>query len=374
MKIEFYRHNISEKDIANVNRVLRSVFLTTGKEVAKFEDNFSRFLGCKYTVGLTSCTAALHLSLLAFNIGVGDEVITTPLSFISTANSILYAGARPVFVDVEPETGNIDVSLIEKVITKKTKAIIPVHLYGQMCDMKRLRKIANKHNLIIIEDSAHCIEGKRDGIRPGQLGDAACFSFYATKNITCGEGGAITTNNSAIASKLKVLRSHGMSKSAGERYTGIYKHWDMELLGWKYNMSNIQATLLLNQLKLINKRLAEKEKLATEYLRAFKKMPQIKTPETLSGVKHARHLFTIWVKPQERDRLLRYLQRKGIGVAINFRAIHTLSYYRQRFGFRKGDFPLAEMIGNSTISIPLYPKLRKKEIGYIIKTVKNFYS
>jgi len=189
MKIEFYKHVINGEDIRRVNKVLRSLFLTTGEAVANFEGRMQEYLGIKNVVGVTSCTAALHLSLLAWGIGEGDEVITTPMSFCATSNVIIHAGAKPVFVDVEEKTGNINSELIEPGITKKTKAIIPVHLYGQMCDMRKIRQIADRYGLAVIEDAAHCIEGIRDGIRVGQCGDAACFSFYATKNITSGEGG-----------------------------------------------------------------------------------------------------------------------------------------------------------------------------------------
>ena len=191
-KIDFYRHSINARDIERVDRILRSIFLTTGKETATFEQNFSHYIGLKHTIGLTSCTAALHLSLIALGIGRGDEVITTPMSFCATANSILHAGAKPVFVDVEEETGNMNAELIEAVITEKTKAIMPVHLYGQMCDMKNIKRIAEKYNLRIVEDAAHAIEASRGGVRAGHLSDTACFSFYATKNITSGEGGAET--------------------------------------------------------------------------------------------------------------------------------------------------------------------------------------
>ena len=194
-KIDFYRHSINARDIERVDRILRSIFLTTGKETATFEQNFSHYIGLKHTIGLTSCTAALHLSLIALGIGRGDEVITTPMSFCATANSILHAGAKPVFVDVEEETGNMNAGLIEAAITENTKAIMPVHLYGQMCDMKNIKKIADKYNLRIIEDAAHAIEASRGGVRVGQLSDTVCFSFYATKNITSGEGGAVSTDN-----------------------------------------------------------------------------------------------------------------------------------------------------------------------------------
>ena len=250
-QIQFFKHNINDQDIENLGTVLRSVFLTTGETVRTFEADFSTYVSAPEAIGITSCTGALHLCLIAWDIGPGDEVITTPMSFCATANSIIEAGATPVFVDVEKDTGNIDADLIESAITEKTKAIMPVHLYGQMCDMRRIHEIAVKHGLVVIEDAAHCIEGMRDHIKPGQLGHSACFSFYATKNITCGEGGAITTNDKEKAELLRMLRHHGIDKSSSDRYTKRYQHWDMTVLGWKYNMDNIQA-LLCGQLKRID--------------------------------------------------------------------------------------------------------------------------
>jgi len=371
MRIEFYKHNISQQDIANVVEVLNSLFLTTGEVVNEFEGKFSRYLGSRYTVGVTSCTAALHLSLLAYGIGPGDEVITTPMTFISSANSIIYAGATPVFVDVEPETGNINADLIESAITSKTKAILPVHLYGQMCDMGKIREIADKHHLVVVEDAAHAIEAVRDGIKPGELGDAVCFSFYATKNITSGEGGAVSTNNEEIAEKLQKLRLHGMSKGAAERYSKRYEHWDMEMLGWKCNMSNIQAALLLNQLENIEKRWQRREQICQMYEEAFKEDSGVTCLKVLPNSKSARHVFTILVPLPKRDSILGQLQERGIGVAVNFRAIHLLTFYRQTFGYKRGMYPMAEKIGDSTITLPLYPKLSNEEVQYVIKVVKD---
>lgn len=389
MKIEFFMHNIGKEEIAKVEEVLNSIFLTTGNVVKEFEDNLGRYLGCKHSVGVTSCTAAMHLSLLAYGIGPGDEVITTPMTFIATATSILHAGARPVFVDVESETGNIDVAKIEEFIFSKCKidnstghlinrstnnrvrAIMPVHLYGHMCDMRGIRSIADEYGLVVIEDSAHCIEGERDGIKPGQLGDTACLSFYATKNITSGEGGVIATNDDEIADKLRLLRLHGMSRGAADRYTDKYQHWDMELLGWKYNMDNIHAALLINQLKLVEKRWKRRQEICTKYEDAFRNLDGVDFPKVLPGTKSARHLFTIWVDSNRRDKLLWKLQESGIGVAVNFRAIHLLKYFRETFGFERGMFPMAEKIGDSTISLPTYPKLSDSELGYVIKIVKE---
>jgi len=370
-KIEFFQHNINDRDRRRVNDVLRSIFLTTGKEVKEFENNFSRYINLNHTIGLTSCTAALHLSILALGIGPGDEVITTPMSFCATANAILHAGALPVFADVEEETGNINAELLEAAITGKTKAIIPVHLYGQMCDMEKIRSLADHYKLKLVEDAAHAIEASRDGIRVGQLSDTACFSFYATKNITSGEGGAISTDSDFLADALMMLRQHGIDKAAAERYTGRYTHWDMPLLGWKYNMDNIQAALLIGQLRRIEALRQKREELWQCYEEGLKQIKEIKLLKTLPGVKHARHLLTILVPPGRRDSLLWQLQERGVGVAVNYRPIHLLGYYRKTFGYSEGSFPVAESIGNRAVSLPLYPSLKKSDVRYIVRCLKE---
>jgi UDP-4-amino-4-deoxy-L-arabinose-oxoglutarate aminotransferase len=370
-KIEFFRHNIDNKDIRRVSAVLKSIFLTTGEEVAAFEREFSSYLGAEDTIGVTSCTAALHLSLLAFGIKPGDEVITTPMSFCATANSILHAGGRPVFVDVEEETGNINPGLIEKAITKKTRAILPVHLYGQMCDMVKIKKISERYGLVLIEDAAHAIEAERDGLRPGMASDSACFSFYATKNITSGEGGAISTNDSAKAEVFRTLRLHGIDKSAIDRYTGKYRHWDMPVLGWKYNMDNIQAALLRGQLERIEKLWKKRDRLWKSYENKLANVKGLRLLRTVEKSKHARHLFTALVTPRRRDEILHKLQEKRVGVAVNYRPIHLLKYYRKTFGYKTGDFPVAEDIGKRTISLPLYPLMKESEVSYVAETLKN---
>ncbi len=369
MKVEFFRHNLEEADIQNATRVLRSTFLTTGPVTAEFEKKFSQYLGLEHTVAVNSCTAALHLSLLALGIGSGDEVITTPMTFIATATAIMHTGAKPVFVDVEAHTGLIDVGKVEDAVTSRTRAILPVHLYGSMVDMKSIRDIADRHHLKIIEDCAHCIEGERDGIQPGQLGDVACYSFYATKNLTCGEGGAVATNNSELAAKIRLLRLHGMSKDAATRYSGYYKHWDMISLGWKYNMDDIHAALLVGQINRLSQYWYRREEISKIYDKGFHSFPGIRVPD-IKG-KSARHLYTIWVDPNKRDKILREIQDKGIGVAVNYRAIHNLSYFRDSFGFKPEDFPAANRIGESTLSLPLYPGLKDSEVEYIVESVKS---
>ncbi len=369
MNVDFYKHNIDENDIERAAGVLRSIFLTTGSVVAEFENAFASYLGLKSAIGVTSCTAALHLCLLAWGIGEGDEVITTPMTFCATSNAILHAGATPVFVDVEEDTGNINAELIESHITDRTRAIMPVHLYGQMCDMKRIRAIADKHRLIVIEDAAHCVEGQRDGMGVGQFGHAACFSFYATKNLTSGEGGAIATTDGEKAELLKVLRLHGINKSAADRHERTFQHYDMRELGWKYNMDNIQASLLLGQLDRLKGMWDRREALARRYEDALQSIPALRIMKNVPQSRHARHLFTILTPRGARDEFLVGLQKSGVGVVVNYRAVHLLDYYRKHFGYAMGAYPVAEDIGDRTLSLPLYPKLSDSEQDYVIHAV-----
>ncbi|MFH1914187.1 MAG: DegT/DnrJ/EryC1/StrS family aminotransferase [Pseudomonadota bacterium] len=372
-KIEFFRHNVGAEEIDSVVETLRGIFLTTGPKTRLFEEKFAEYLGAKYCLGTTSCTVSLFLALQALGIGEGDEVLVPSMTFIATANAVVQCGATPIFVDSESESGNLDVTKIAEAVTERTKAIIPVHLYGQMVDMKTIKEIADRHNLAIVEDCAHTIEGSRDGIVPGQLSNAACFSFYATKNITSGEGGAIVTNDKELADKLQALRLHGMSKSAADRYTAKYQHWDMAELGWKANMSDIQAALLLHQLELIDERLARKEAICQRYQTAFSEAG-IEFPVVLDNTKHARHLFTIWAPRGKRDDMLGLLQEKGIGVAVNFRAVHGLTYYAARPECMPHPLPVAEDIGDRTITIPMYARLTHQEIERVIEAVISSYN
>jgi dTDP-4-amino-4,6-dideoxygalactose transaminase len=370
MKVEFYRHSLSEDDIQRLVTVCRGLFLTTGKEVKEFEEKFAAYLGARYCVGVTSCTAGLHIALLGLDVGPGDEVITTPMTFAATSNTIFFTGATPVFVDVEPATGLMDLELLERAITPRTKAIIAVHLYGQMVDMKRLKEIADRRGLKIIEDCAHAIESERDGIRPGQLSDASCYSYYATKNITCGEGGSVVTNSPGLNDRLRLLRQHGLTSNAADRYAGAYKHWDIELLGWKYNMTNLQAAMLIGQIDRIESLWERREAVSRRYETGFAGVEGVQFPIVLPGVKSARHLFTIWVDPSRRDDVLADLQSRQVGVAVNYRAVHLLRLYQERMHLGRGTFPVAERIGDSTLTLPLYPSLPQAEQDYVIASVK----
>jgi len=371
MPIPFFMHDLGEPEIEEVRRVLAGPILTTGEVVAKFERRFADYLGRRHALAVTSCTGALHLSLLALGIGAGDEVITTPMTFIATSTAIIEAGAKPVFVDVEPDTGNLNASLIEAAITPRTKAIIPVHLYGQMCDMRAIRKVADKHGLFVIEDAAHCVEGMRDGIRPGELGDTACFSFYATKTLTCGEGGALVTDRDALVEKLRLLHHHGMTKTAADRHREGYQHWDMTVLGWKYNMDNIHAALLLPQLERLEENWHRRETVAQWYVQRLKECSGLSFISPKPGVRHARHLFPVWIGNGRRDEIIQGLQREGIGVVVNYRAIHLLTYFRETFDFRVGIFPHAERIGNETMSLPFYPAMSEKQVVAVTDTLSR---
>jgi len=364
-------HDLGQAELDAIAQVLAGPILTTGEVVVRFEQEFATYLGRKNVLGVTSCTGALHMALLALGIGPGDEVITTPMTFIATASAIMEAGARPVFVDVEPHTGNIDVSLIEKAITQRTKAILPVHLYGLMCDMRALRTIADRHRLAIIEDCAHCVEGQRDGVRPGQLGDVACFSFYATKNLTCGEGGALATDNDGLVEKLKLLRLHGMNKTAADRQLEGYKHWDMTLLGWKYNMDNIQAAMLLPQMRRLQSKLDKRHALALRYDELLAGVEGIRLQSLPPDAIHARHLYPVWIGSGKRDFVVEELARQGVATVVNYRAIHLLTFFAESLGYKQGDFPNAERIGDETLSMPFYPTMPDEYVDRSATTLRQ---
>jgi dTDP-4-amino-4,6-dideoxygalactose transaminase len=375
-KIEFFKHNLSSDDITSATRVIQSLFLTTGPMVEAFEREFAAYLNIEEVVGLTSCTGAIHLALLRHGIGAGDEVITTPMTFVATATAILQAGATPVFVDVCPKSGMILPETVKAAITERTKAILPVHLYGRMADMVGLSKVAQEYNIVLIEDAAHCIEGVKDGARPGQLSDAACFSFYATKSMTCGEGGALACKSTEDASWYRSARHHGITKNASHRYTKKYEHWDMEGMGWKYNMDDIQAALLIQQIDRLNDYRQRRQNLETLYRELlmdidgfdFMEAPQ---KNEISG----HHLFTTLVpKKISRDQVIEKMEENGIGCAVNYRALHNLTYFKEKCGYKPEDFPIANEIGNRTISLPLYPKLSEEEVKIVCDVLKKVIS
>jgi dTDP-4-amino-4,6-dideoxygalactose transaminase len=377
LKVEFYRHQLGEEELNGVKEVLGSLFLTTGPKTREFEQSFAAYLGVDGCLGVTSWTMGNFITLKALDIGPGDKVLTTPLTYVATANTILHVGAEPVFADVDPITGNLDPEAARKALTanKGVKAMIVVHLYGQMADMKALSELAKEFGVFLIEDCAHCVEGVRDGVRPGQLSDAAAFSFYATKNMTCAEGGAIVTNNQSLLERIRPLRLHGVDTYAmDQRKDGIYRHWDMTELGYKCNMHDLSAALLLPQLARIEETRKSRERLCKRYDKLLQGLDSIEIIPEIAGSTHACHLYTIRVDPGKRDRMLTELSLRGVGVGVNFRVVHLMAYYVERFGFEEGIFPMAERIGASTISLPLYPALREEEQEYVVGTIKSILS
>jgi UDP-4-amino-4-deoxy-L-arabinose-oxoglutarate aminotransferase len=354
-EIPFYWHDLGQPELDAIAEVLRGPILTSGEYTDRFESEFAQILGRKHVLATSSCTGALHIALLALGVGPGDEVVTTPMTFIATAAAIAEVGAKPVFVDVEPDTGNLDAALVEAALTPRTRAILPVHLYGLMCDMRALRTIADRHGLAIVEDAAHCVEGERDGVRPGQLGDVACFSFFATKNLACGEGGALATDRTDLVQHLKLLRLHGMSKTSADRHRDGYQHWDMPVLGWKYNMDNIHAAILLPQLARLRAKLAVRHALAAHYEKTLSQIEGVRIPASRPNTVHARHLFPVWIDGGRRDEVLARFRSLRIGAVVNYRAIHLLSYFKRALGHREGDYPIAEQLGDMAVSVPFYP-------------------
>ncbi len=367
---------IGGNEIEEVVDTLKSGWLGTGPKVAKFEKLISQYIGAKYALALNSCTAGLHLSLLVCGIGPEDEVITAPLTFCATANVIVHTGAKPVFVDVNRETMNIDENRIEQAITKKTKAIMPVHMAGRPCEMDKILNIAKKHNLFIIEDAAHAIGAEYKGIKIGNISDLTCFSFYVTKNVVTGEGGMITTNNKDFADKIKVYALHGMSKDAWKRYSDDgYKHYEVIYPGYKYNMMDIQAAIGIHQIKKIEKYNKKRQKIWDFYNENLHNLPITLPSQSNPKIKHAKHLYTILIDKNKtgitRDKFMQELHLCGIGSGIHFRPIHLYKYYKEQWGYKNGDYPNAEYIGERTVSLPLSAKITESEAQKIVKTVRE---
>jgi len=362
---------IEEDEIQEVVACLRSGWISTGPRVGKFQEMFRQYIGTKHALALNSCTAGLHLAMLAAGMGPGDEVITTPLTFAATANAIVHTGARPVFADIELPSMNIDPVQIEKKITPKTKAILPVHLCGRPCNMQRILEIAQAHNLVVIEDAAHAIEAVYHGKKIGSLGDLGVFSFYVTKNLVTGEGGMITTDNDAYAEKIEIYGLHGMSRGAWKRYSDEgFKHYQIVFPGFKYNMMDLQAALGIHQLKRIQTYLKRREEIWARYDAAFANLPVMLPAPPEPDTIHARHLYTPLVRLEamriDRDRIQQELHRLNIGTGIHFISLHLHPYYRDTYGYQPDDFPNARYVSERTLSLPLSAKLTDDDVHDVI--------
>jgi dTDP-4-amino-4,6-dideoxygalactose transaminase len=364
-----------DSEIKEVVDTIKSCWVSKGPKTVEFEKRFAEFAGVKHAIAMNSCTAALHVALVARGIGSGDEVITTPLTFCATANTIIHTGARPVFVDVDPGTYNIDVSKIKEKINEKTKAIVPVHYSGQACDMDKILEISKKYNLFILEDAAHATYTKYKDKLIGGIGDAAAFSFYATKNLSTGEGGMLTTNDDELAEKARILSLHGMSKNAWNRY-GKGGTWYYEVLypGFKYNMTDLQASLGLHQLDKLSGMQKIREEYAEMYNSAFKDTPEIIIPAVIPGNRHAWHLYVIQINDRllsiDRNKFIEELAEANIGTSVHFIPVHLHPYYEETFGYKPGDYSVAESIYDRIISLPLYPKMSIRDVEDVINAVR----
>ena len=367
VNVPFYRHSLTPDNSKYVSEVLKTPFLTSGPIGKEVEAQLSEYFNVKHTKLVNSWTNGAVATLLAMDIGPGDEVIVPAMTFIATANVVELVGARPVFVDCDPDTLLITPELIKAAITKNTKAVIPVHMYGQMCDVKAIREILPKDQKIsIIEDCAHTFEAKFGGERPGKHSDASIFSFYATKNVTCGEGGAIITNDDKLYERIQQAILHGMSAGAADRFkAGQYKHWGMEHLGTKANLPDLLACFLPDQISSIDRKLSEREQVAYKYESAFKET-NIRLPKIKSGITHSRHLFPIHVGADNRDRALLVLGDANIGATVNYRAVTSMGFYKKKYGFSATDFPVSQEWGSGTLSIPLFPGITEDEQKFVI--------
>ena len=374
--LPYHQPFIENEEIEEVVETLKSGWLTTGPRTLKFEEAFSDYIGCRHAIGLNSCTAGLHLALVAKGFTPNDEVITTTMTFPATANAIIHAGLRPIFVDIETGTLNIDVSQIEEKITPRTRAIIPVHFAGHPCDMDPIMELANKHKLTVIEDAAHAIEAKYKNRKIGNLGNPTSFSFYANKNITTGEGGMLVLNDESLADKIRILRLHGISRDAWKRYgKSGFAHWELHSPGFKYNMADINAALGIHQLKKVNHFLELRKKYSSLYDLAFSKIPELETLETRDYAEPAHHLYIISLRLEQltvsRDEFLDAIQSKGIGVAVHYKGLHLQPYYRKEYSIPQGKFTVATRYSERVISLPLYPRMSVGDIERVIGVVRD---
>jgi dTDP-4-amino-4,6-dideoxygalactose transaminase len=372
VNVPFYRHSLTPDNSRYIEAVLKTPFLTSGPIGKEVESQLCEYFNVSHAKLVNSWTNGAVATLLAMDIGPGDEVIVPAMTFVATANVVELVGAKPVFIDCDPDTLLVTPELIKAAITEKTKAVIPVHMYGQMCDVKAIKNIIPPGQKIsIIEDCAHSFEAKYNGERPGKYSDAAIFSFYATKNITCGEGGAIITNDANLFERIKQSILHGMSAGAADRFkTGQYKHWGMEHLGTKANLPDLLSCFLSEQIKTIDQKVGLREKIAKQYENTLINT-KIKFPKIHKEVVHSRHLFPIYVGSKSRDDVLQVLGEANIGATVNYRSVPTLGYYAKKYGFSGKEFPSSLLWGEGTISIPLFPGITSQEQNYVIEVLIN---
>lgn len=388
MMIPFHRPLIGEEEIASVTECLRSGWLTTGQRAVEFEKKFAEYIGAPHAIAVNSCTAAMHLALAALGIKRGDEVITTPYTFVATCEAIQYLGAKPVFVDIDPLTLNMNTDLLPQALTERTRAIVPVHLAGHPVDMPAIMAFARAHDLKVMEDAAHALEAEikindvENGRshfgkgKIGKIGDATCFSFYATKNLTTGEGGMVTCADADLAAHIRRLSLHGLSRDAWKRYTSTGS-WYYEVLeqGYKYNLTDIAAALGLAQLPKVQAMWQRRAEIVARYNAAFADMPELEIPTVKPGMQHAWHLYILRLQLYrltiDRNEFVEELYRRGINCSVHFIPLHLMPHYHKTYGLHPGDFPIAERQYVRVLSLPLYPALTDEEVKRIITTVQQ---
>ncbi len=374
--IPFALPDIGDAEVAEVTDALRSNWITTGPRVKSFETAFSAAVQGKHGIAVNSCTAGLHLALEALGVRADDEVIVPTLTFAATAEVVRYLGAKPVMVDVLPADHQIDPAAVERAITPRTRAIIPVHFGGQACDIRRIVDVARAANVRVVEDAAHSFPVSVDGRPIGSIGDITCFSFYATKTLTTGEGGMNVTENDEWAERMRIMCLHGISKDAWKRYTAEGS-WYYEIMapGYKYNMTDIAAAMGIVQLRRAGEMLAKRESIARRYCAAFAGNDAVETLVDSPRSTHARHLFVIKLRDGhlsiDRNRFIDELKLRGIGVSVHFIPLHIHPYYRDLYGYKPEDFPVAMDCFSRSISLPIYSKMTDDDVARVVEAVNG---
>ena len=374
MKVPYFKPWISTDDKKSVMDTLNQRWLTNGPKLQKFEKNFSNYIKSKFAIGVGSATHALHLAVKSLGIKPGDEVVVPTFTFAATLNSVLYTGAKPILVDVDPSTFLISPIEIEQKISKKTKAIIPVHYGGQSCDMSQILKIAKTNNLKIIEDCAHSLGSIFGKKYCGTFGEVGCFSFYPTKVITTGEGGMVSTNDSKIFKKISLLKSHSMSVSAVDRESKAKWKYDIVDLGFNYRLDEIRSSLGLSQLARIKKINEMRIKIAQKYDKLLSDIPGIIIPKIAKNRNHIYHLYTIKITdefPLTRDELFSYLHKNNVGTSVQYYPLHLMSFYKKTLKLKISDFPNANMLKNQVLSLPIYPQMTLPQIRFVTSKISN---
>jgi len=376
LQVPFHRASIGEEEVQAVSEVIRSGWLTMGPKTFEFEKEFAKYVGAQHAVAVSTGTAALHLSLEAAGIGAGDEVLLPTTTFTATAEAVTYLRARPVLVDIEPVTMNMDPEDAARRITSKTRAIIPVHLGGQPCDMDEIHTLARMHHLRVIEDAAHALPSEYRGKRVGQISEFTCFSFYATKTLTTGEGGMITTDNSTVADRMRLMRLHGIERDAWKRYRADGS-WFYEVLeaGFKYNLTDFQSAMGLVQLAKCDRMKQAREAVAQRYSDAFSSFDELVVPTVLPDRRTSWHLYALRLRLDrlslDRNNFVQALHRHGVACSVHFIPLHLHPYYQRVYGYQIGDYPRAEQEYHSCFSLPIYPGMTDREINHVVGAVQT---